>query len=418
MNLKVEQEKKFNIKKAIIFGGLLVILILYSIYQSYELIKSPTNTVTILEGKVYMKESTVGYVIREEIVEQGENHNNGIEEVKTEGEKVAKDNVIFRYYGDNEEQLTETIEELNSQIQTSLEKRISKISNNDIITLDEKIDQKIKHIKTLNSMQDISEYKKDINTLLSKKLELISNSSEIDNELKNLIEQKKQYEHKLTEGGEFVTASVSGIVSYRVDGLEEILNIEDFGYLNSEFLNGLNLKTGQIVSSSNQSAKIVNNFKCYIAFCTDSAEVDLAKIGDNITVRLSTGDEVSAEIVYIGKEQKEKTVVVQITKCVDKLVSYRKVSIDVVWWSDSGLKVPNSALVEENGLYFVVRNRVGYLNKILVKVLRRNENYSIVTNYTSEELKQLGYTDEIIQNMKKLKLYDDLILEPDITVEF
>lgn len=418
MNLKVEQEKKFNIKKAIIFGGLLVILILYSIYQSYELIKSPTNTVTILEGKVYMKESTVGYVIREETVEQGENHNNGIEEVKTEGEKVAKDNVIFRYYGDNEEQLTETIEELNSQIQTSLEKRISKISNNDIITLDEKIDQKIKHIKTLNSMQDISEYKKDINTLLSKKLELISNSSEIDNELKNLIEQKKQYEHKLTEGGEFVTASVSGIVSYRVDGLEEILNIEDFGYLNSEFLNGLNLKTGQIVSSSNQSAKIVNNFKCYIAFCTDSAEVDLAKIGDNITVRLSTGDEVSAEIVYIGKEQKEKTVVVQITKCVDKLVSYRKVSIDVVWWSDSGLKVPNSALVEENGLYFVVRNRVGYLNKILVKVLRRNENYSIVTNYTSEELKQLGYTDEIIQNMKKLKLYDDLILEPDITVEF
>ena len=413
------ETKKFNVKKGIIFGLIFLVTISYVIYQSYELIKNPTNTVTVLEGKVYMKESTVGYVIREEIIEEGENYQNGLEEVKTEGEKVAKNDVIFRYYGENEEEITEKIEELNSKIQEALKNTTSSINNNnDIDTINKKIDSKIAEIKTLSSMQDISEYKKDINTLLSKKLELISNLSENDNELNSLIAQRSQYEAELTSNGEFVTATESGIVSYRVDGLENVFTTDDFSYLNSELLDSLNLKTGQIVSSSNQRAKIVNNYKCYIAFMTESDEADLTNVGDYITVRLSTGDENSAKIVYLADEDDDKMVVVEITKCVDKLVSYRKVSIDVVWWSNSGLKVPNSALAEENGLYFVVRNRVGYLNKIVVKVLRKNENYSIVTNYTSDELKELGYDEEIIGNMRKLKLYDDLLLKPDVKTEF
>ena len=162
----------------------------------------------------------------------------------------------------------------------------------------------------------------------------------------------------------------------------------------------------------------MNNYKCYIAFFSNSDESNYVDVGDEIIVKLSTGDEVSAEIVYIAPEEDGKILVVEITKCVDKLISYRKISVEIVWWSDSGLKVPNSALVENDGLYFVVRNRVGYLNKIVVKVLRKNENYSIVTNYTSEELKELGYNNEQINSLKNLKLYDELIINPNIEIGF
>lgn len=413
------ETKKFNFKKGIIFAVLFLLIISYGIYQAYQLIKNPTNTVTVLEGKVYMKESTHGYIIRDEIVQKGDNYKNGIEEVKTEGEKIAKNDIIFRYYGENENVLTEKIEDINSKIQESLKNTISELNNNkDIASIDKKIDNKIAEIENLRSMQDIYEYKKDINTLLNKKLELISHMSKNDNELNNLISLKKQYENELTSDGKYVIADKSGIVSYRVDGLEELFTTQNFMYLNSELLNGTNLKTGQIVSSSNDSAKIVNNYKCYIAFISKSAEADLVSVGDSITIALSTGDEVAAKIVYLADENDDKMVVVEITKCVDKLVSYRKISIDIVWWSDSGLKVPNSALVEDDGLYFVVRNRVGYLNKIVVKVLRKNQNYSVVTNYTAEELKELGYSDEITQKMKKIKLYDDLILNPEINTDF
>lgn len=57
--------------------------------------------------------------------------------------------------------------------------------------------------------------------------------------------------------------------------------------------------------------------------------------------------------------------------------------------------------MEENGLNYVVRNRAGYLNKILVNVTNKNDKYSIVTNYDTEELEQLGFSKTEISNMKK-----------------
>ena len=55
---------------------------------------------------------------------------------------------------------------------------------------------------------------------------------------------------------------------------------------------------------------------------------------------------------------------------------YRKISFDLIWWDETGLKIPNQAIVEIDGLKYVVRNRAGYLNKILVNVTKQGEEYS------------------------------------------
>ena len=86
----------------------------------------------------------------------------------------------------------------------------------------------------------------------------------------------------------------------------------------------------------------------------------------------------------------------------------------MIWWSSVGLKVPNDAIVEENGLNYVVRNRAGYQNKIIVKVNRKNEKYSIVSNYDTEELKNLGFSEKEISSMKRISIYDELIINPDL----
>ena len=59
-----------------------------------------------------------------------------------------------------------------------------------------------------------------------------------------------------------------------------------------------------------------------------------------------------------------------------------------------------------------MRNRAGIYEQILVKVKRQNENYSIVDNYTKEELEQMGYSTEQIKDMPTLKLYDEILLNP------
>ena len=105
----------------------------------------------------------------------------------------------------------------------------------------------------------------------------------------------------------------------------------------------------------------------------------------------------------------------KIEKGIKELINYRKISFDLIWWDAQGLKVPNQAIVKENDLNYVVRKRAGYLNKMLVKVTKEGESYSIVEPYESEELKELGFSNEEIANYKKISLYDEIVLNPDLS---
>ena len=69
---------------------------------------------------------------------------------------------------------------------------------------------------------------------------------------------------------------------------------------------------------------------------------------------------------------------------------------------------------DEKGLSYVIRTRNGYMNKLIVKILNSNENYSIVTTYNTEELTNLGFTQEEISNYRKIKLYDEILLNTSL----
>ena len=59
---------------------------------------------------------------------------------------------------------------------------------------------------------------------------------------------------------------------------------------------------------------------------------------------------------------------------------------------------------------YIVRTRAGVKEEILVKVLRQNDTYSIVTNYSDDELLELGFSQEEIVELPKIKLYDEIIV--------
>ena len=69
------KDNKKNIKKSIIYITFLVVII-YLIYAVYLLIKQPTNKFTVEEGTLYLEETDVGYIIRDEQVVKGNNYKN------------------------------------------------------------------------------------------------------------------------------------------------------------------------------------------------------------------------------------------------------------------------------------------------------------------------------------------------------
>lgn len=142
-----------------------------------------------------------------------------------------------------------------------------------------------------------------------------------------------------------------------------------------------------------------------------------AEVGDTVKLRLPSGNEVEADIEYINTQDDNGYVLIfKIKECVEELISYRKISFNVIWWSYSGKKIPNSAIQYEekgkNKVAYVVRVRTGYEDKILVKELKSNGKYTIVGDYSSEELEELGYTSEEIKARKTISLYDEILINP------
>lgn len=404
-----KQKKKVNIKLLFISVVILIFAICL-IYNVISLFVNPSDTFMIDNGKISLSEDAEGYIIREEKMFQGENYKNGISQIKTEGQRIAKGDPIFRYYSNNEESLIKKIADLDTQIQEAMEEGNS-IYSSDISVLEKQIEYNILLMTTTNKISEIAEYKKSINTALTKKAKLVGDLSPSGSYIKKLISQRTKYEEKLNSGSEYINATVSGTVSYKVDGLEEKLTPNSLDSLTEEYLKSLNLKTGEIISTSEEKGKIVNNYYCYIATVLNSDEAKNADINDNVKLKLSTGDEIKASIEYIAEQESGKKIIVfKITKCIDKLIDYRKISFEVIWWSADGLKVPNSSILRENDITYIIRKRAGYSDKIPVKVLKESKNYSIIENYTSLELKELGYIAEEIKNMKTIGLYDQILL--------
>ena len=410
----IKNNSKVNKKRLIIYITFFLIII-YMMFAVYLLISQPIDKVTVENGTLYLEETDIGYVIREEVVVKGNNYKNGMEQIKSEGEKTAKGDSIYRYYSKNEGELKTKISELDNQIQKALEGQ-TELFSSDIKLLEEQLDEKIELLSKTTDMSKIAEYKKQINDLVVKKAKAAGESSAAGSYLKQLYNQRAKLEEQLNSGAEYITAPISGIVSYKVDGLEETLVPNNFSTLNKEFLESLNLKTGQLIATNDECGKIIDSSKCYIATISNSEEAKNAKLDDDVKVRLSNNKVINAKISYVSQENEEEMLIIlEINEQIKELANYRKVSFDLIWWSSSGLKVPNQAIVEENGINYVVRNRAGYLSKIAVKVTRKNDKYSIVSNYNTDDLKKLGFSTEKINSMKKVSIYDELMLNPDLS---
>lgn len=410
-----QEKRKMNVKKKILLILAIIAILSYVIYIVYNLIIKPTDTFVIENGKISSEETVQGYIIRDETVLKGENYKNGLVQIKAEGEKVAKGEAIFRYYTNGEEKIRKQIEELDVKIQEAWEKEDNSIFTGDVKIIEQQIESKLTDIYYLNDLQKIKEYKKDLNSYLVRKAKIAGEKSPSGSYLKALIRQRSEYENQLNSGTEYLTSTRSGVVSYRVDGLEDILTPANFGGLSKNMLENLHLKTGQIISTSEESGKIIDNFCCYIACVLkdENLQEKGTNVGDSINIRLSNRKEVKATIEYISKENNEEDLVVfKLENYTEELINYRKISFDIIWWDVSGWKVPNNAIkYEKEDLAYVVCKRAGYTDKVYVQILKQGDKYSIIKNYDSgDELLEKGVSNDVVKNRKKVALYDEIQL--------
>ena len=219
-----------NKRKLMVVLLIMLIVISFIVYKIIMLIINPTATFMVEEGSIYQEETTTGYIIRDEEIVKGKNYKNGMEQIMSEGEKVAKNEPIFRYYSSGEEELEKKISDLDKKIDEAMQKEeeSSNIPNGDISSLEQQITEKIDVLYKETDMKKIKEYKKDVDEYINKKSRIVGDYSPAGSYLKKLIDERSKYENELNNGVEKINAPVSGIVSYKIDGYEEILSPDKF----------------------------------------------------------------------------------------------------------------------------------------------------------------------------------------------
>ena len=253
--IRFEDLKNKKFEKRHIIYIIFAVIVIYIFYSIFLLVRKPTDTVTINSGVVTLEESATGYIIREEQVLKGNNYKNGLTAIVSEGERAAKGQTIFRYSSGQEDEIKAKIEEVNLKLQDALAKQTVITPTTDIKNLEQQIDEKTQNLRNLTDIHTITEYKKEIEELASKKAKIVGALSQSGAYIQELTKQKEQYEAQLISDSEYITAPVSGVVSYRVDGLEDALSTNDLSNLTEEKLENLGLKTGKIISTSQEARK-------------------------------------------------------------------------------------------------------------------------------------------------------------------
>lgn len=409
-NATKSRRKNNKAIKTIISLVVLVVVFGYFFASFIRLLQNPASTVVIKQGQISQEEIASGYIIRDETVVKGENYKNGMEQIVDEGSKVAKDESIYRYYSNGEKDLKQKILMIDLKIQKAIENNTDQLFSTDTKLLDTQISQELKKVNLLNNIQKIKEEKNNLNAFITRKAKISGDLSPKGSYLKKLVDERNEYESRLNKETEYVKSSRSGIVSYRVDGLEETLNTNDITKYNKEFLEGLNLKTGQVIPISTEQGKIVNNFICYIAFTSSSKQAKEAKVGNNVQIILPGSKKVDAKIENIIEEKNdEKTIILSFREEINNILSYRKISFEVIWWNQEGYKVPNSAIITDGNYDYIIRSKAGYLKRILIKVKKKTDTYSIISKYSASELEEMGIKMDVATSFS---LYDEIVVNP------
>ncbi|MDK2932429.1 MAG: hypothetical protein PWP27_239 [Clostridiales bacterium] len=383
-------------------------VILLYIWCLYVYLNTPIRTEIVKFGQLEDSENTVGYIMREEKLLYS-NVAGNFDGIAKEGERVAKGSKIATVYKKNVDlKIQETIKSINERIAEINNNQVKNdIFFNDLQKLSRQVDSKIDEIINIAYTQKtakLSQIKEDINKILEKKLIISGEKGASGHNLEALKKEKEEYENRLRASKIDLIADRAGVVSYNIDGLEQILNpeniskftVSDFQNLDNIHLNNqVEVKPGQAV------AKIINNFEWYLAFVMDTQRVYPLKVGDKLSVRFKDLEDkvIDAYIHYISPEEKGKVIVVlSLNKHIDSIYTFRKVNIDIIKQSYSGFKIPVSAVRVRNGKtgVYIIRDRIARFREI--EILYKNNDFAIVKENNLNENNLLLYDEVIIKS--------------------
>lgn len=326
-----------------------------------------------------------------------------------EGDKVAADMMLATVLMQSSVDLMHKLEDKRKEI-ISLQNEKSEngsIFAEDIKKIDVLIADKTRLIveqANINTLSEVGMIKDDINRLLEKKSVIIGGISTSDAYINMLKKEADDLQKQVYSNTGDVSNGESGIVSYIIDGYEEILKPEGIKELTPEYI--LGIKPGDAIKNKSRDVtaqkpfiKVIDAKEQFIVIVLDKEAANNYKAGETLKLRINDiGREISAKVSYKSEEINGKYIMaVVMDRCISDTTALRKVNVDLVSNSAEGLKVSVRCLrnfneTERKAQIVLVRANSAVVKNVNVDLY--NDEYAIISS--AEDKNGVGLYDSYV----------------------
>ncbi|KNF08719.1 hypothetical protein CLPU_5c00260 [Gottschalkia purinilytica] len=318
------------------------------------------------------------------------------------------------------------ISDLDKQIQEF--KEMNSASQNtfkgDIQKNQKEMDKIISEIQSNIASKDYekaSNLKEDLISKSDKQDKILGEKNPVYQKIYDLMEKKNEVTSKMKKANIQYYSESPGIVSTKIDGLEEKFSaqrisnykLEDFDIVNKE--NKQQNENGQ-VKVGTPLFKIIDTYNWYIMSKTSIEHEKELKEGNVVLVKLNKDNiELKGKIEKVKKQGNEMIVIIKFKDYLHKLYNDRYMNLKLIKNKYEGLKVPKEAIVEEDGIKGVyIKDISGIVRFRAVNILYQNDKYAMIKeedrknievtiNGKKELRRSLQSFDEVFINGSKVK---------------
>jgi|GEM_PF-910947 len=255
----------------------------------------------------------------------------------------------------------------------------------------------------------LEEIKGELSADVYKKSLIYGTESFSGQNLEQLLQEKATLEQIQKNNLNVVYARTSGLVSYELDGYEQVLKPENIQALTTanvlKVQEEITAKKKDKKAEKIEGVKVVDNFEWYIAAVIPQGVLSKDDIGRNIRVRFTdyNGTVVSGTLNNLAQgDEKGSLIIVKTDEQLKDFQRIRTANVEIITRYSEGLIVPKKCIIEKGGLQGVFIERSGIAKFVPVKIVISGDDEALVANLSKDDK---GYQS----NNYELKPYDRVI---------
>ncbi|WP_313347110.1 HlyD family efflux transporter periplasmic adaptor subunit [Sedimentibacter sp.] len=410
------KRKNFGIKN--FFFSLIAVCIVIYIFQSLH---GSVETVVAVKGDLENIIKAEGIIVKDERIYNA-TLDGSVTYYYEEGSKVKQGQLIANLNTDsNSVQINKQIAEIEAAINSKKKNpEVAAVATKEALTLYEDDIQDSILKNEFDNMYNI------VGQVDNNGAVFVNQGTYDSYDINQLENMKKDLEKSISTHKVPYYSAKAGIITYKIDGLEEVYNIEDVynltasSTLKKEYTvsDKFNKET---VSANEGILKIIRNFDYYIAATVDNEKAKLFSENKYIKTRIhSDGQqyEVWGFIKKINYGSEQSVLILYFDDYFYKIYDERYVDLELITDIYEGIKINTESLTEKDGMTGVyVQDASNIIKFFPIEIIGMDENFTIVAlgEYVEKDERRLINVDG--KRYFTVKIFDKVISDPEMVYE-